>query len=130
MKREPAPDLDRIRCVLETVRALHDAGLRHRDLNLANLLVRESGGGWEVHVIDLDRGALAEGPLPYRARLASLRRLERSYEKHVGRNGPLGADPGLLWYSLYAGEDGPLAGRLEASRRVGRILLALHRLTW
>jgi hypothetical protein len=130
MRRLPAPEEGELRTVMQAVRRMHDAGLHHRDLNLSNLLVRERNGVWEVHVIDLDRAELRSGPLPFRSRLSSLRRLERSYEKHVGRGGPLEEDAGKTLYRLYAGEDRRLAARLERSRPVGRALLALHRLGW
>lgn len=130
MRRPPVPTDKQMRAVLRTVRRMHDAGLHHRDLNLANLLVLERDGGWDVHVIDLDRAVLRAGPLSFRRRLSSLRRLERSYLKHVGPGGPLGEDSGSIWYRLYAGEDRSLAARLERSRPVGRLLLALHRLGW
>ena len=113
------------------VRRMHDAGLHHRDLNLGNLLLRRSASGeWEAFVVDLDRAALRPGSLPFGARLRALRRLERSYVKHFGRQGPLGADGGRVWYGLYAGDDETLARRLEACRRVGKVWLAIHRLGW
>jgi len=130
LRRPPAPGIEEMRSVLETVRRTHDAGLRHRDLNLGNLLVGDGEEGWTVHIIDLDRADMAVGPLSYGERLSSLRRLERSYEKHLGREKPLGDDAGLLWYTLYAGSDRQLGRRLQMAGRVGRILLSLHRLTW
>ncbi len=61
-----------------TVRAFHDAGIRHADLNARNVLV---GAGGEVQLIDFDRGA--QRP-PGRWRAANLARLARSLRKFGG----------------------------------------------
>ncbi|WP_191236427.1 3-deoxy-D-manno-octulosonic acid kinase [Cobetia marina] len=66
--------------VLETtgraIRAVHDAGLEHVDLNARNLLVDEGG---RVYVIDLDRCQLHdEAPADARWRENNLSRLGRS----------------------------------------------------
>jgi hypothetical protein len=113
------------------VRAMHDRGVGHPDLNLGNLLVRSRAGEPpEAFVIDFDRAALAAGPLPFASRQAALRRLERSCAKLTGEPGPLGPGSENLWYDLYAGEDAELARRLAAGRWAGRVSLAVHRLGW
>ncbi len=117
--------------VMALVRRLHDVGLRHPDLNLGNLLVRQGpDGSWEAYVVDLDRAQFGPGPLSYGRRVRSIRRLERSYLKQFGDSGPLGDDAGRLWGAEYAGDDPDLARRLEASRRAGRLWVRLHRLGW
>jgi len=128
--RAGSPARGMLTAVMAGVRAMHDRGLHHPDLNLANLLVRVDEGGHHVFVIDLDRARLERGALAYRGRLSAIRRIERSYLKNFGAEGPLGPDPGRVWYATYAGGDGDLARRLEASRRAGRVWLELHRLGW
>lgn len=65
------------------VRDLHDRGVRHADLHVGNLLVREfADGGCAAWVIDLDRARLG-APLRPRRRLRELRRLLRSLHKRV-----------------------------------------------
>jgi 3-deoxy-D-manno-octulosonic acid kinase len=73
------------------VRRFHDAGGRHADLHLGNLLLREGADGPEVLVIDLD-GARAEAPPDPRRRMRELARLHRSVlkrrlQERVGRSG-------------------------------------------
>ena len=78
----PAPLAAQRRAALDAagraVAELHDAGLRHADLNLMNLLWRPEGG---VLILDLDRARLMPGGLPASARRVNLRRLNRSAEK-------------------------------------------------
>ena len=62
------------------VRALHQAGGRHADLNAHNLLVPEERDG-AVKVIDLDRARVSPGPVVGAAAAANLRRLLRSLRK-------------------------------------------------
>lgn len=71
----------------EVVREMHRVGLDHADLNLKNLLIRESDSGRpEVLVIDLDGGRFTDGPLPEAPRLANLQRFVRSSVKFRIRN--------------------------------------------
>jgi hypothetical protein len=113
------------------VRAMHDRGVAHRDLNLGNVLLQSPAGGpSRAFVIDLDLAAFAPGPLPFGQRQAALRRLERSCAKLTGQPGPLGPGSEDLWYDLYAGEDAKLSRRLAAGRWAGRVSLAVHRLGW
>jgi hypothetical protein len=120
-----------MRAVLTFVRRMHDVGIQHRDLNLGNLVARPSvAGDWEVFVVDLDRAALHSRPLGFRARQASLRRLERSYARWFRGSRPLGAGGSTIWYTEYAGADAQLARRFERGMPFGRALLALHRIGW
>lgn len=128
--RAGTPPRGMLDALMGSVRGMHDLGLRHPDLNLGNLLVRPGEGGHEVFVIDLDAARLESTPLGYRDRLRTIGRIERSYLKSFGHEGPLGRDAGAVWYAAYAGDDADLARRLEASRRAGRVWLALHRLGW
>jgi 3-deoxy-D-manno-octulosonic acid kinase len=62
------------------VRRFHDAGGRHADLHVKNLLVRERPEGIEVFVIDLDRARLQAAVTPAQ-RMRELMRLYRSLRK-------------------------------------------------
>lgn len=124
----PAPS-ELVGQVLAEVRRMHDAGVEHRDLNLGNVLVFE-GRADPVRIVDLDRVRFHGGPLSFRLRRASLRRLERSYVKEFGDEGPLGPGGRDLWYDLYAAGDPGLGRKLRRRRAVGRLWIALHRLFW
>lgn len=81
-RRDP-PEPERaaiIAGVARTVRAMHDRGLHHRDLNVANILLSRDGDALAVHVIDLDRAWLG-GRVGRRRRRRALRRLARSVAK-------------------------------------------------
>ena len=120
-----------LQAALGAVRAMHDRGVVHPDLNLGNILLRSRAGAEpEAFVIDFDRASFTGGPLGFRARQAAVRRLERSCAKLTGAPGALGAGSEDLWYAIYAGADAKLAGSFAEGRRVGRWLLAMHRLGW
>jgi 3-deoxy-D-manno-octulosonic acid kinase len=75
------PEVDIAAALATGLRRLHDAGLRHPDLNLGNVLVLDAEGGPIVAFVDLDRARLDEGPLDRRTRRRSLLRLRRSARK-------------------------------------------------
>jgi 3-deoxy-D-manno-octulosonic acid kinase len=80
-----------------TIRAFHDAGVRHADLNAHNVLLDADDA---VYLIDFDRGAqVAPGPW----REGNLRRLERSLTK-LGGSGPGAA---AAWAALLEGYRAP-----------------------
>jgi hypothetical protein len=66
-----------LRAVGTTLRAMHDRGLHHRDLNAGNILLRPAGDGFAVWIIDLDRATVGPAVSPARRRRA-LDRLARS----------------------------------------------------
>ncbi len=115
-----------VAAALAAVRAMHDAGVEHPDLNLGNLLLRLAPAGAQAFVIDLDRARLRRRSLSPARRQAALRRLERSHAKMFGTAGPFGGD-GALWYEGYAGDDAALSAYLTAGRPAGRLRLAMHR---
>lgn len=116
--------------VMNQVRVMHEAGVEHRDLNLGNLLIREStAGDAQVFVTDLDGARLHETGLPFALRQRALRRLERSWAKLFRDKGGEGQDPGWIYHG-YAGADAKMARRLERGRRMGRFSICLHRLSW
>ena len=113
-----------VREAMRVVRAMHDAGVEHRDLNLGNLLLRPVAEGEAVVVLDLDDARLHPGPLRFGVRRRALRRLERSTAK---RTGVRAYD---AWYVAYADGDAALAERLAAGRWLDRMWISLHRLGW
>lgn len=113
------------------VRAMHDRGVVHPDLNLGNVLLRPGAGASpEVFVIDFDRARFSARPLPFAPRQAAMRRLERSCAKLTGSPGPQGPGSEDLWYTIYAGDDADLARRFARGRSLGRFALAVHRRGW
>jgi tRNA A-37 threonylcarbamoyl transferase component Bud32 len=67
--------------VARALRAMHDSGVHHRDLNANNVLVCCRGAdGIAVHFIDFD-GARIRRCVGTRTRRRALRRLERSFAK-------------------------------------------------
>ncbi len=76
------------RSALSLLDRFHDAGLRHPDLNLGNLLARREEKVFRLWLVDLDRARLAPGPLGPGPRAAGRNRLARSYRKIVGREPP------------------------------------------
>jgi hypothetical protein len=125
----PTPARESLLNAMAEVRRAHEAGLDHRDLNLGNVLVRGLDDG-EAFLVDLDRARLRSRPLPFRARRSALRRIQRSYEKRFGADGPLGEGGSLAWYDLYADDDSELRRRLHAGIGASRFWIALHRLGW
>jgi len=70
------------RAIAETLRRLHDAGYRHGDLQLRNLLLEpDDARGLRCLAIDFDRAHREGAPLSPRARLREWMRLVRSCEK-------------------------------------------------
>ena len=122
-----AVDLD---AVTAAIRAAHDAGLEHRDLNVGNLLLAPPTGESRcVWLLDLDGARLHDAALPFSLRQRGLRRLERSVEKTraAGAATPMLRD---RLYESYAAGDVALAERLGRGRGVGRALIRLHAARW
>jgi sec-independent protein translocase protein TatC len=114
------------RSVMTAVRALHDAGVEHRDLNLGNLL-HVDGGRDAVHILDLDGARLHDDPLPVRLRARGLMRLRRSFLKTVATASVPASPPD--WAGLYAGGDEALASRLSPGP-LDELRVMLHRAGW
>lgn len=72
-----ACDADVLRHCGAAIRALHDAGVWHADLQTKNILVGDKG----VWIIDLDKARVGRPPSDL-ARARNLLRLRRSLEKH------------------------------------------------
>ena len=77
-----------------SIRACHDAGGWHADLNAWNLLVSESRPEVPVILIDWDRGRLVTRGVAGKSRRANLARLHRSLSK-LGLHSALDAWPQL-----------------------------------
>ena len=105
------------------VHALHEAGVRHADLNLGNLLLADG----RVLVIDLERSTLP-APLTPADRVDNLARLLRSAEK-LGLVGPALSRSDLLRF-LVAYERGARRELFAAVARRRRRTAAWHRLAW
>ncbi len=117
-----------IEAVARAVRALHDAGFRHRDLNLKNILVAEAeGAAPRALVIDLDGTRRRSAGLGDGERRAQLMRLYRSSQK-IARRGESPSATDLVRFAIaYAGDDEG-AGRALAASRLPR--LRLRRMLW
>jgi hypothetical protein len=123
---EPARVLRAARAAGEAVRRLHDAGGRHADLHVKNLLIREQGELVECRVVDLDRARLEVGLTPAE-RIAQLARLWRSLLKR-GVLARVGARGCARFLGAYCGDDRALRRALWRHQPRERRRTALH--TW
>lgn len=106
------------------IRRFHDAGGRHRDLHLGNLLLAdgEATADPPVWVIDLD-GARAGAPPPARRRMRELMRLYRSLRKSgVEDRDRLAAAA----FRAYCAGDRALRAGLLRWRAVEALRVAIH----
>jgi len=114
--------------VAKAVHALHEAGVRHADLHLKNLLVseEEAGEGYHGWVIDLDLARQERGALSLSARIANLARLYRSVEKHRRSGVAIGDAEVKKFCEAYFGDDA--RGRRALYRAVGiaRLRARIH----
>ncbi len=108
------------------VRVLHDAGGRHRDLHVKNVLVRETGSETQALLIDLDRARVVP-ELDARARMAEIMRLYRSLVKR-GLDTVVGSEGYRAFLSSYTAGDAALGAALLAHLPRELRRLALHRL--
>lgn len=111
------------------VRALHDAGVEHFDLNANNLLVDPAG---RAFVVDLDRATLHEGPVTAGPRVANLRRLARSWKKLDPGGRTVSARDALAFARAYGGGKlrGLPAGAPGARRLAFGPLALAYDLAW
>ena len=130
--RDDAP-WRRRRVILEKsarlVRAMHDAGFLHADLNVTNLVLGEGAGVGRVHVVDLDGGRFAKVPGPA-GRFRSLARLLRSYEKWIAGRWRLSPREELVFVRAYCGPDRELSDFLRPRLQRYQARLGLRRLSW
>ncbi len=130
-RETPAPEPERIavaRAAGRAVRSFHDAGGRHGDLHVKNLLVRDPAGDPVVLVIDLDGARVTPGLTPSE-RMAQVMRLFRSLVKRdlLGAVGQRGV---AAFFGAYCGDDRALRRALQ--RRVAFELrkVAVHALRY
>lgn len=109
------------------VRALHDAGGRHRDLHVGNLIFREVPSV-ECVIVDLDKARRLAEVSPS-ARMAEIMRLYRSIVRR-GLFGVLGDGGCTGFLEAYTAGDSGLHAALLAHLPRERRRLALHRLGW
>jgi 3-deoxy-D-manno-octulosonic acid kinase len=121
---EPARVLRVCAAVGRAVRRFHDAGGRHADLHVKNLLVRECDDAVQAVVIDLDKARVTPGLTPGE-RMSQIMRLFRSLLKRgvFPSVGPRGC---ARFFGAYCGDDRLLRRALWS--RVDRELrvVALH----
>jgi tRNA A-37 threonylcarbamoyl transferase component Bud32 len=126
------PDAERLRRAIvaagQAVRSFHDAGGRHADLHVKNLLLRETGARTACIVVDLDKARAASDATPAE-RMGELMRLFRSLVKWGFLEG-VGAVGCARFLSAYCGDDRRLRAammrRLEPELRK----VELHRVSY
>ncbi len=134
---EPFPWASLGQRVGATLRAVHDAGLHHRDLQVKNLLVPLGVG--QLTVLDLDRCEL-RAPPDQTTRVQALARFARSLVKNALLPGASGGrcHPGMLaalraFVTAYCASGAELGSRAALSRAV-RVRLARslrrHEMLW
>jgi len=136
--REERPEIRRsllagARTLGRTLRAFHDAGAIHGDLQLRNVLFERPDAGadaetWRCLLIDLDRARL-RSPVPSRARMKDLMRLARSTEK-LGYADRIEPRLCARFLSAYCAQDRHLRRALLAAVPAERRRLRRHRLGW
>ena len=111
-----------------SIRRFHDAGGRHADLHVKNLLLREGPGGMACVVVDLDKARVVTDPSPA-DRMRELMRLFRSLVKR-GLLDTVGARGCARFLSAYCGDDRRL--RAALLRRLDPELrrVAFHRVAY
>lgn len=69
-----------INSLAEAIKKMHASGIYHADLNIRNVLIRNTGKGIQVYLLDFDCSKVIED-ISLRARIKNLARLNRSCEK-------------------------------------------------
>ncbi len=114
LARSTPPDPVRRRVVelaADTVRAVHDGGFLHPDLNLANLVAEGAAAVARVQIVDLDRGRFV-ARVRYADRISGLARLLRSCEKWLSPGSLPGPRDTLRFLRRYARGDRRMVRRL------------------
>jgi len=110
------------------VRSFHDAGGRHADLHVKNLVFREGDAATEAWVVDLDKVRVSRVP-GARRRAVELMRLYRSLLKRrlLGRVGERGC---ARFLAAYVAGDRDLRRALRPHLRREKLRVALHALAY
>lgn len=106
------------------VRAFHDLGARHADLNASNLLLVSRAGRLSASVIDLDRARIRER-VPAHRRAREIARLWRSLAKR-GATARLEPSERDAFLAAYCAGDATLEAALRAHGRREHMRSALH----
>ena len=69
-----------INSLAEAIKKMHTSGIYHADLNVKNVLIRNTGKGTQVYLLDFDCSEIKEN-LTLRVRIKNLARFNRSCEK-------------------------------------------------
>lgn len=118
-----------IEAAARSVRAMHDAGLFHADLNLKNVLLRWEEGAPRMVLVDLDRCRFYRS-LTFRQRRRNLWRLARSAEKLAAGSSRAGRAEAYRFLAAYADGDAALWERLRGSFRMIRPASFLRTFWW
>lgn len=105
------------------VRAMHDVGFLHADLNVTNLILGGTATGDRIHVVDLDKGRFV-GKAGLRERAANLARLVRSYRKWIQGISRLSPREEIFFLRSYCRSDRALLRCLL--RRLGRVQMPVR----
>jgi len=78
-----------VAALVQAIRQLHNAGINHRDLNIRNILIKQSGIDFTAYIIDLDKSEYETGKtgLALDKRSDNLIRLNRSLDKMLFKTG-------------------------------------------
>jgi 3-deoxy-D-manno-octulosonic acid kinase len=115
-----------LRLLADTVRTMHDGGLKHGDLNLKNILISRAEPR-RIFIIDWDKSTSAAGPLTPDERQGNVVRLCRSAEKLRMLGVPVPDGFSDTFLDLYWQRD-PV--RADQSRQALRLALKRRALTW
>jgi tRNA A-37 threonylcarbamoyl transferase component Bud32 len=118
-----------LRASAAAVRALHDGGIFHADLNLKNLVIQEQAAGPRALVIDLD-GARSLPSLSWSRRWKNLFRLHRSLRKRPAARRSVTTTDSLRFLVAYLGRTVRRDHDLRRRIRWHRLSLFLHGLFW
>jgi hypothetical protein len=121
---EPGRLMLAVAAAAQAVRRFHDAGGRHADLHVKNLLLREGADGFACVVVDLDKARVASDLTPAE-RMAELMRLFRSLVKRGLLDG-VGARGCARFLSVYCGDDRRLRAALRRRLAAELRKVALH----
>ncbi len=113
----------------DLIRAMHEAGFLHADLNVTNLVLERGPEGETLHVLDLDRGRFVRAPSTD-DRFRNLARLLRSYEKWIAGRVRLSRREEVSFVRRYTGGNRLLTRQLLGRLRRYRGRLALRRISW
>jgi 3-deoxy-D-manno-octulosonic acid kinase len=122
--RDAAARAEALGAAARAVRAFHDLGARHADLNASNLLLAPREGRLSAVVIDLDRARL-RAALPASRRALEIARLWRSLAKRGGAARLEAADR-AAFLAAYCAGDAALESALRAPLRREQMRSALH----